>query len=1149
MTEIGRSISPLYKINNMNKLFIFLGVFISILFGFNNQVQASHYMGGEITWECLTTGPNAGKFIFHMKVYRECNGITFGTSQTLNSTSPAGSISMSIVTGWPKDISPNCNGIGPTITCAGATANNTGAVEEYVYVSSPVTINGTPPATGWEFYWESCCRNPSSNVPNATGLGWRLRAKMYPIMLNGVAQSTSPCQDDSPTFAEISRSVITAGYPFTYNHNAFDKQLDSLSFEWGQPLNQGGAAIGFGPSYSYTSPLPGTSQNPNNVAATVDVFTGEISFTSYTQGAFVTSTKVSAYRCGYLIAEIWRDMQVVLLPAGNNSPPNVTPPFSGGTSYTSTVLAGDLVTFNLSATDFEFLPNGTPQTMEITASGLQFGAFIPASGGNPATMSTSVGCLNPPCATLTPAPGPNNSVTGVFGVQTNFLWDTDCDHLATPMGCGIVSNVYTFVIKVSDDFCPAPAMNVSTITVIINQKPIVPAEEIQCLKVLPNGDVDLSWPMPLDTTNSFLSYRIFSSNAAAGPYVEIDSIFNIHQLNYHHTGANANNGPVYYYLKLISGCNSPDSVFAATIQLAVNNPSNGTAVLSWNATHTPLLSSSTGWYHIFREYPTGNWQLIDSTTSTNYIDTISACGDTINYRIEIIDTALVDTNGVHYSCNSISNVRGDFFADLIAPNIPIIDSVSVNPISGFTTIAWDTSSASDIGGFILYLEVSGVWTPIDTIWSKNLTTFYIDQMNSACTNGSQNYAVAAFDTCFTATHPSNLSPMSLPHNTIHVTTAVDICDDKITITWNDYNNMPSGLASYDIFVRENSGPVTLLNSNLPTQTSFVHAGLNSGSTYTYIIHAVDNSGTRSSSSCVVTQVANKASVPKFVYIRTASVLSSNNGVSIRIFTDTSGKVSEYRIQRFDQASAVWSQIGTVPPNYANPTISYLDMTAMVRQQWYQYRAIVVDSCGNEVDTSQVVKTMLLEVIAKDDLSNELTWNAYEGFSGTPTVFEVFRGIDGVWDPIPVTVLPVTITTYLDDVQGLTNSGGTFDYYISAVEGGGNIYNLPGDSSRSNTVQAFQKPKLYVPSAFNPNSPDPRVNTFYPMGVFVNAKDYIFIVFNRWGKKLYETSEINKGWDGKYLGIDSPQGVYTYFVKFTTADGREFEKRGTVTLIR
>ena len=43
-------------------------------------------MGGEITWECIKdpTSPDYGRYIFEMKVYRDCSGITFSQiSQTL----------------------------------------------------------------------------------------------------------------------------------------------------------------------------------------------------------------------------------------------------------------------------------------------------------------------------------------------------------------------------------------------------------------------------------------------------------------------------------------------------------------------------------------------------------------------------------------------------------------------------------------------------------------------------------------------------------------------------------------------------------------------------------------------------------------------------------------------------------------------------------------------------------------------------------------------------------------------------------------------------------------------------------------------------------------------------------------------------------
>jgi gliding motility-associated-like protein len=1110
------------------------------------EAKASHYMGGEITWECIPFGQaNAGKYIFTMKVYRECAGIQFGTTQTLSSNSPAGSISMSEISGWPKDISPDCNTNPnfPHITCSSATTSNTGAVQEHIYRSGPVQLNGVPPATGWMFYWGSCCRNPSANIVSANSKSWRLRAIMYPYG----TMNAYPCFDNSPTFAEIPRTVICTGYPFTYNHNAFDKELDSLKFEWGQPLLSTGSPLSpYVAGYSYQSPLPGTAQNPNNVAATVNATTGTISFTSYTTGAYVTSTKVTAYKCGVKVAEIWRDMQIVLLACGTNAPPNVTPPFNNGTSFSDTVYAGDNVCFSLSATDFQFLPNGSPQTMSISASGSQLGSFIPPSGSNPATLSATSGCLNPPCATLTPAPGPGYPLTGIFGVQTQFCWQTDCGHLATNVGCGNTSNVYNFVMKVSDDFCPAPAINISTVTVVVLPKPTLPPPVMQCVKVQNNGDVDITWTAVTDSMNTFDSYRIYTSNSATGPFTKLDSIFNINQTTYHHTGANANAGTVYYMMKTLAGCPNhqqlSDSSLAATIHLGVGNPNNGTATLNWNATHNPLLASSTGWYYIYREYPIGTWILLDSTQNTSYVDTITVCGDTVSYRIEITDTALFDTTGVQFSCNSISNTDKDYFADVLPPNVPILDSVSVNPLTGFVEMSWDLSTAGDIGGYIIYYFTGGVWTPVDTVWGGS-SIDYIDQINPPCGSGGYNqYTVAAIDTC------NNPSAMSFVSNTINLKAVKDICDDKITLTWNNYNNMLTGIASYDVYVSENGGPVMLLNSNLPNDTTFIHNGLNNGSTYCYMIHAKDNSGTRSSSSCIVCEVANKPSQSKFVYIRTATVLPENNGVFIKIHTDTSGKVSQYRLERYDQSSASWNQIATLPPDYTNPTISYLDATALVRSNSYKYRVTVVDSCGLDVMTSKVARTMHLTVKAKDDLTNELKWNGYAGFLGAPTAYEIYRSIDGVWDPAPIVSLGSSAVTFIDDVQNEAYTGGNFGYFVNAVEGIGNSYGF-ADTSRSNTVEALQKPKLYVPTAFNPASTEPRNRTFYPVGVFVNSQDYVFIIYNRWGEKLFETTEINHGWDGTYKGSDSPQDVYTYFVKFTTSDGREFEKRGTVTLIR
>ena len=53
---------------------------ISILLAVAFQLRASHLMGGEITWTCQGNG----QFVFHMKLYRDCNGATGPPSAALD---------------------------------------------------------------------------------------------------------------------------------------------------------------------------------------------------------------------------------------------------------------------------------------------------------------------------------------------------------------------------------------------------------------------------------------------------------------------------------------------------------------------------------------------------------------------------------------------------------------------------------------------------------------------------------------------------------------------------------------------------------------------------------------------------------------------------------------------------------------------------------------------------------------------------------------------------------------------------------------------------------------------------------------------------------------------------------------------------------
>ncbi|TRX70858.1 PKD domain-containing protein [Carboxylicivirga sp. M1479] len=65
----------------------------------------------------------------------------------------------------------------------------------------------------------------------------------------------------------------------------------------------------------------------------------------------------------------------------------------------------------------------------------------------------------------------------------------------------------------------------------------------------------------------------------------------------------------------------------------------------------------------------------------------------------------------------------------------------------------------------------------------------------------------------------------------------------------------------------------------------------------------------------------------------------------------------------------------------------------------------------------------------------------------------------------------------------------------------------------------------------------------------DVEEYSIQIFNRWGQLIYESKDIEQGWDGTYKGKLVPQAVYVYkaFVRFT--NGREKNKAGSVLLVR
>ena len=90
--------------------------------------------------------------------------------------------------------------------------------------------------------------------------------------------------------------------------------------------------------------------------------------------------------------------------------------------------------------------------------------------------------------------------------------------------------------------------------------------------------------------------------------------------------------------------------------------------------------------------------------------------------------------------------------------------------------------------------------------------------------------------------------------------------------------------------------------------------------------------------------------------------------------------------------------------------------------------------------------------------------------------------------------------------------------------------------------------LEMPNAFSPNGDG--VNDIYKAKEnHKSIVEFHAYIFNRWGQKIYDWTDINGGWDGTWNGKDVKDGTYYVLVKAKGADGINYEIKKDVNVLR
>lgn len=93
-----------------------------------------------------------------------------------------------------------------------------------------------------------------------------------------------------------------------------------------------------------------------------------------------------------------------------------------------------------------------------------------------------------------------------------------------------------------------------------------------------------------------------------------------------------------------------------------------------------------------------------------------------------------------------------------------------------------------------------------------------------------------------------------------------------------------------------------------------------------------------------------------------------------------------------------------------------------------------------------------------------------------------------------------------------------------------------------------EPLIFIPNAFTPNGDGKNDKLFVRSEII---ESFTFRIYNRWGELIFETQNIEEGWDGKYNGKNCPPGVYDYYYEGVCVgeSHAKYKTKGNITLIR
>lgn len=483
------------------------------------------------------------------------------------------------------------------------------------------------------------------------------------------------------------------------------------------------------------------------------------------------------------------------------------------------------------------------------------------------------------------------------------------------------------------------------------------------------------------------------------------------------------------------------------------------------------------------------------------------------------------------------------------PATPTLLSVSVINAEGHVKLTWFQADANSV----THYEINR-WENVYQVVSVNTSDVVISNDtvvwtdNAAVANTQRSmYQIISFIGSEKST-PSNESPTIYQKETDEI----NLCERQISLFWSEYG-IENPVTKYRVHYSASGGQnnyVEVITSTLEIieqstaigNTSYkapvykyALSGLNPAVNYRFWIEALhENADKWPAFSNIRENYLDAIPQPAAPLVEYITVNEAN---AIEIYASIIPEHSEViRVERaLDENLSSERYQFQLPVSQAMPL---LDEQAAPSAHSYYYAVSLLDQCQQAITSNIKHRSILLEGSRDNANHLNLNWNNYEGWATDH--FELWRQQGSAsWEKIASPT--AQSVNWQVDLSMLQSMEASINYKLIAV---GTSY-----QSQSNILRIQLDYTPLLPNAFNPQSEVEENTVFKPISDFYNSDGYRFMIYDRWGGLLWESTNPSVGWTGRdQNGMLYERGVYVYLLFYKDQTDRLHQLNNTFTLL-